>query len=142
MNYDRARPLTPAQQFVNLKSNPICQGRGSLRRGKLVWDFQAQPTPLSRLYDVRLEYAADVLPSTIVLAPDLDALAGGKKLPHVYAQKPPRLCLYLPRAGEWGPHMRLDTTIVPWATLWLYYFEDWLFTGEWKGGGVHPGDDE
>ena len=34
--------------------------------------------------------------------------------------------------------MRLDQTIVPWAILWLFYFEEWLSSNEWKGGGMHP----
>ena len=34
--------------------------------------------------------------------------------------------------------MRLDQTIVPWAILWLFYFEEWLISNEWKGGGLHP----
>ena len=29
-------------------------------------------------------------------------------------------------------------TIVPWASLWLYYYEVWHATGEWLGGGEHP----
>ena len=29
-------------------------------------------------------------------------------------------------------------TIVPWACLWLYYYEVWHATGEWLGGGLHP----
>ncbi len=36
--------------------------------------------------------------------------------------------------------MRLDQTIVPWTALWLFYFEEWLESNEWKGGGEHPGD--
>jgi hypothetical protein len=36
--------------------------------------------------------------------------------------------------------MRIDLTIVPWAMLWLFYFEEWLSSSDWKGGGVHPGD--
>lgn len=32
--------------------------------------------------------------------------------------------------------------IVPWTSLWLYFFEDWLATDEWKGGGKHPAEDE
>jgi hypothetical protein len=34
--------------------------------------------------------------------------------------------------------MRLDHTIVPWTALWLFYFEEWLISNDWKGGGVHP----
>jgi hypothetical protein len=24
--------------------------------------------------------------------------------------------------------------------LWLFYFEEWLWSDDWKGGGMHPGD--
>jgi hypothetical protein len=66
-------------------------------------------------------------------------LACGRDLPHVY-RNPTRLCLYLPRTPEWQPWMRLDQTVVPWTSLWLFYFEDWLDSGEWKGGVMHPAD--
>jgi hypothetical protein len=81
-----------------------------------------------------------VTPRVFVEDPDLLALADGRRLPHVYEQRPPRLCLYLPDTGEWTPAMRLDQSIVPWAVLWLFYFEEWLVSDEWKGGGVHPGE--
>ena len=66
------------------------------------------------------------------------ALAGGRRIPHLYEQKPPKLCLYLPRNSEWQSWMRLDQTIVPWTALWLFYFEEWLVSNDWKGGGMHP----
>ena len=28
--------------------------------------------------------------------------------------------------------------IVPWAAEWFWFFEHWLVTGEWLGGGSHP----
>jgi hypothetical protein len=34
--------------------------------------------------------------------------------------------------------MLIDQTFVPWTALWLFYFEDWLTTNEWRGGGEHP----
>ena len=34
--------------------------------------------------------------------------------------------------------MSISGTIVPWTILWLFYFEEWLMSDEWKGGGVHP----
>jgi hypothetical protein len=74
----------------------------------------------------------------VVLDPDLRSLAGGRDLPHVYDHWPTRLCLYLPGTGEWTPHKLLVATIVPWSALWCFYFEDWLLTGEWNGGGEHP----
>lgn len=34
--------------------------------------------------------------------------------------------------------MLISETIVPWASEWLFYFELWLVTKEWMGGGEHP----
>jgi hypothetical protein len=132
------RSLTAAQQFLNLRTSPIASGDGTLRAGRLVWRFSTSPSPLSRLYTARIEYRQEGTPAIFVEVPDLTDLALGRRLPHVYEQKPPRLCLYLPGTGEWHPSLRLDQTIVPWTNLWLFYFEDWLATGEWNGGGMHP----
>lgn len=132
------RGLTAAQQDVALRLSPITRGMGSVRRGRLSWDFPVQPTAMSRTYSVRLEYDAWDVPRVFVRAPDLVALAGGRKLPHVYSERPTRLCLYLPGSRDWHRDLSLAATVVPWTYLWLYYFEDWLVTGEWKGGGQHP----
>ena len=78
------------------------------------------------------------VPNVWVQEPDLLKLSGGVRLPHVYDQKPARLCLYFPRTGEWSPSFPIADTVIPWSVLWLLYFEDWLSTGEWAGGGVHP----
>ena len=32
--------------------------------------------------------------------------------------------------------MLLAKTTVPWASRWLYYYELWLVTGKWLGGGI------
>ena len=48
------------------------------------------------------------------------------------------MCLWLPKAREWSAQMRLDETYLPWAAEWLDYFEEWLVTDEWSGGGTHP----
>ena len=139
MRFDRPRPLTTAQQYFDLRHDPIAgSGRGSLCAGRLIWTFEVQPTPLSRSYDLRLTYSQRSGAEVVVVAPNLGGLADGRKLPHVYQQSPPRLCLYLPGAGEWATHERLSQTVVPWAALWLFYFEEWLSSDEWKGGGVHP----
>lgn len=138
MRFDRPRPLTPAQQYVAFRSNPACEGTGKLRGNILTWCFPVAPTPLSRLYRARIEYRQGKSPAVYIDDPDLIALADGRRLPHVYEQSPPRLCLYLPNSGEWGAWMRLDQTVVPWTALWLFYFEAWLLSGEWSGGGMHP----
>ena len=143
MRFAQPRPLTAAQQFLNLRANPICAGTGTLHSGRLVWHYRITPTPLSREYGVRIEYRnGGVSPEVFVDNPDPTALAEGRRLPHVYEQRPTRLCLYLPRAQQWHGWMRIDQTIVPWTALWLFYFEDWLISDEWKGGGEHPHDRE
>jgi hypothetical protein len=38
--------------------------------------------------------------------------------------------------------MVLADTIIPLASLWLFYYEVWFATGEWLGGGEHPGEHE
>lgn len=136
----QSRALTLAQQLVNLRASPLTTGVGGIARGRLTWRFEARPSPISRSYDIRLAYAGAASPEVFVEEPDLVALAAGRALPHVYSERPARLCLYLPGTGEWGAHMLLDRTVAPWAVLWLWYFEDWLATGEWRGGGVHPSD--
>jgi hypothetical protein len=138
MRFDRPRPLTMAQQYLNLRANPLCAGSGRLRGNILAWTFPITPTPLSRCYKARIEYRQGTSPQVFIDQPDLTALATGRRLPHVYEQSPTRLCLFLPGSGEWDAWMRLDRTIVPWAALWLLYFEGWLFSGEWAGGGLHP----
>lgn len=135
-----SRTLTAAQQMAYLQNNPICAGRGGLRLGRLVWEFEARPDPLSRTYPLRIVHEKGRCPDVYVIEPDITALADGRDIPHVYQQKPTRLCLHLP--GAWSSADRISETIVPWATLWLQYFEEWLVSDEWKGGGEHPGDQQ
>ncbi|MFH7926928.1 hypothetical protein [Enterobacter roggenkampii] len=111
-----------------------------------------KPVPFSRGYKIRLEYAPPSAPRCFVVSPDLKKLSDGKKIPHTYASlassKITQLCLYLPRErhpdkhAEWVPQYQLSETILPWASLWLFYFEQWLHSGIWEGGGAHPNDDD
>lgn len=130
--------LTAMQQYYDLMHSSPCKGEGDVKRGKLTWNFAVQPTPLSRVYKLKLTYQQEGIPKVYVIDPDLSELAGGRPLPHVYEQKPTRLCLYLPRAKEWTSGMKLSNTLVSWAVLWLFYYEEWLVSNEWKGGGEHP----
>ena len=110
-----------------------------VRRNKLVWKATLQPTGLSDLYEVELTHSLEMSPKIFVLSPELldreDDL-----VPHRYQDG--SLCLYLPRNGEWNQSMYLSETTVPWACEWLFHYELWRATGEWHGGGVHPGDNK
>ena len=131
-------PLTVAQQLLNLRGDPAVPGQGTLRQGGLTWRCDLQPTPLSRTYGVRIQYWQGGTPQVFVDHPNLVELAQGRLLPHVYDQSPARLCLYMPARGEWHGGLLISRTIVQWTMLWLYFFEEWLASGEWKGGGEHP----
>jgi hypothetical protein len=134
------QPLNVAQQYHVLRNNPICPGEGHARCGSMTWKYDVHPTLLSRTYTVQINYRVGKQPQILIRRPDLIELAGDRRLPHVYQQNPPLLCVYRPTKGEWTSRMRLDQTIVPWTSLWLFYFEEWLASNEWKGGGEHPGD--
>jgi hypothetical protein len=137
VRYGKPRPLTLAQHYLGLKTSPISDGTGSLRGRKLIWHYRAQPTAMSRVYSLRIEFVAETRPAAYVEQPNLVALAGGRKLPHVYCQSPTELCLYRPGKREWTNQMLIDRTIVPWSILWLFFFEEWLASDDWKGGGEH-----
>ena len=134
------KALSPAQQWIRLKSSPICRGHGHVRREELFWNFEAKPTPLSRSYQLQIRLKKFDSPDVMVLNPDLNKLAGGRRLPHVFSVKPVRLCLHFPSYDEWTTDQSIAETIVPWAYLWLMYFEHWVATDEWQGGGKHPGE--
>ena len=135
-----AKPdLSLPQQYMFLNRNPICTGEGQLWPTKLFWQYKLRATPLSREYTLRIDYQKGETPDVRVMNPDIQILATGRDLPHVY-RNPLRLCLYLPGSGEWHARMRLDQTMVPWTATWLFYFEEWLASNEWKGGGEHPGN--
>jgi hypothetical protein len=79
-------------------------------------------------------------PNVVIVSPDLNELAQGRELPHVYSSAPVRLCLHHPESDEWSPERSIAETIVPWTYLWLFYFEEWLVSNDWKGGGRHPAE--
>lgn len=136
------KALTPEQQWLRLKASPVCRGGGQVHRGQLVWEFDARPTPLSRTYRIRIRCEKFGAPQVTVLSPNLNELAAGRRLPHVYSTKPVRLCLHVPKSDEWTLDKAIADTIVPWTYLWLLYFEHWLATDEWHGGGKHPGEED
>jgi len=95
-----------------------------------------QPTPVSETYKVRIEYAIKNAPKVWVESPKLRRRIEAERIPHTYDDDRP--CLYLPSAGYWRSDKKLAQTIIPWLCLWLFYYEAWLVTGDWQGGGAHP----
>jgi len=135
----RLKKLTITQQAVGLRSlYPLSTCK--VNRNDLSWIGTLQPTPLSDTYTIKLNYKLEKRPHIYVIAPQL-IRPNNKKLPHVYQQKKQEICLYCPFGKpDWNPSMCIGRTIIPWASEWLFYYELWLATGEWLGGGIHISD--
>lgn len=134
----RRKKYTLAQQYGSLACCRGLNGSGKLSRYSFTFDFKAKPTLLSREYSIRIIMKKGKSPDVYVLEPNLSVLANGRDIPHLYSQKKHRLCLYLPCACDWSHGKSVGSTIVPWTFVWLYYFEEWLYSDVWKGGGEHP----
>jgi hypothetical protein len=105
------------------------------RNGRLlIWRGRMQPTPISRTYLIEVRYQYGWPPKTRVVS-QLRTRTG-KSLPHVWHHQHRVLCLY--QAEDWNPRMLIANTIVPWASEWLLFYEVWLVTGGWDGGGQWP----
>ena len=125
-------------QFVALKQSDMAPGEGKLTASYFYWECNIQPTESGRTYRVLIFYGGDYIPRAFVLSPNLQELAEGKEIPHLYNQEKGYLCLYHPISGEWNASMSIANDFVPWIYMWLMFFEYWLLLGEWYGGGVHP----
>jgi hypothetical protein len=132
--FPQQRPLTPAQQgyFVKLSfpGFQITTTRNQLRCIGVL-----RPSQIGDAYTVELEYDVPDRPRVHVLRPELRLAEGKTKLPHVFPGN--ELCLHL--YTDWRPEQRISEFIVPWISVWLYFYEVWLITGEWLGGGHEPG---
>jgi hypothetical protein len=95
-----------------------------------------QPTSRSGTYQFTLKYNLADQPKTKIVSPILLKNAKGEEPPHLYPGE--NLCLYHPQYREFNRTDFLSETIIPWTSLWLYYYEVWLLTSEWLGGGEHP----
>lgn len=105
----------------------------------LIWRGKISPTPLSQEYSVLITYKLGWSPRVWVVGDELEKL-DDPEFPHKYDieidTKKVRICLY--RYQEFNDYKYLSKTIIPWTIEWLYFYEIWLATGEWCGGGEHP----
>lgn len=109
--------------------------------------------PDKREHELKIRYTApriplnftvmDIQPRVEVVRPSLEFHHDYElgPLPHVYWSTKDRnqayLCLFNPLGGEWGANDLIAHTTVYWANEWLYFYEGWLVTKTWRGGGVH-----
>jgi hypothetical protein len=127
------------------KERTLVQQEASLRRrypggqvvraaGSLTWLGKLKPTESSSPYEVLIDHRPPRPPLVYVVRPRLEVRAG-ERLPHVYPLN--TLCLYL---GEEWSRAHWLTDLVGWASEWLFFYEVWLATGTWMGGGLHSED--
>lgn len=139
-------PTTPtptlAQRAWELRALPLDGARLVFFSGRaLHYQFRLAPSEFGRIYTCELRLTPGAQPPEMfVLDPDLKTLADEEALPHIYPSKGAgtKLCLWWPKQREWLPQMKLSETYIPWTSEWLWYFEDWLASGAWSGGGEHP----
>ncbi|ANY23881.1 hypothetical protein [Gordonia terrae] len=131
----RGKQLTVIQQAVGLQQRFPEERRPLVKAGLLIWSVTLQPTPMSVLYKVGIRYVHRRRPNVTVLTPTLETRPH-EPLPHVYPGN--ELCLYYGNEFDGSKHF-IATTIVPWASEWLYFYEHWISTGQWLGSEApHP----
>lgn len=144
-----ARTLNKMVQYMDLKK-VYPSSYGEIRNGIFAWFYELQPTSISQKHKIKItckDLGKGVYEPIIYVKKPLPLqLAEGKsRLPHVYDHKKQRICLYEWKKVQWNCSMRISQTIVPWTAEWLYFYEVWVITGKWLGGGHgddHPKEDE
>lgn len=108
----------------------------SIVRGKLKLILKLKPTDYSIEYKILLTAKQNSEKVKIfVIEPKIVSLKNGNTIPHVFHDN--SLCLYYPKHNEWNYREPWAETLIPWTSLWLFYYEIWKETGEWIGGGIH-----
>lgn len=102
----------------------------------ITWEHTLRPTSVSEAYSVRLIYTRKTGVEVYVLTPQLKLAEGKTTLPHVYSTEKQKLCLYYPDGSEWNKGKFFTQTIIPWISEWLYFYEIWVSSGKWYGGGT------
>lgn len=122
-------------QYANIKKE-YPQFKTSILKNSLLVKGNLQPTPRSEQYHFKLRYYVGKGPKIKVTKPELKRNFKNEKIPHVFSGN--ELCLYYPEYREFNSKCKISEYIIPWISLWLYYYEIWHITGEWLGGGIHP----
>lgn len=137
----RVIPLIVQEKLLR-KHYPNCFIKRNSRKGSLIWVGQLRPTPLSQTYKVLVHLQKRKVETYVIEPKKLLMPVGETKLPHVYSTIKQKLCLFFPDGREWNRSFLISDTIVPWASEWLYYYELWLITGDWLGGGIEHNEEK
>lgn len=133
--YIRKQTLSFAfQRYLIQKNYP--ESKCVLEKNRLIWHGFVKPTPLSRTYNIKMICEKERRPKVILYGNNIEGLEK-KDFPHHFGINKDKLevtlCLHLP--NEFNYSLRIIDTIIPWIQEWLYFYEIWLSTGKWLGGG-------
>lgn len=107
-------------------------------KGKLTWEARLTPTEGCETYELRLTWSRGRFPEVWARAGALERCEDLGSIPHQFGfddkSKSVKLCL---QRRDWDSGQLIADTYVSWAMEWLVFFELWLATGEWLGGGEH-----
>ncbi len=131
--------ISLASQAIYLRKE-YPESQCSLHCGVLIWSGEIRPTPLSRTYKIRIECHSFQKRPKVILYGDYIEGIDRRDFPHYFEidrDKPEVvLCLHMPY--EFDHRSWIADTIILWTQEWLYFYEIWLATGEWHGGGHVP----
>ncbi len=107
-----------------------------IKHNRLIWQGEIRPTSISRLYKIRITCERINNPKVILYGEHIEGIEK-VDFPHIYRKdlkkQEVQLCLNMPY--EFNYSMRIIDTVIPWTQEWLFFYEIWLVTGEWRGGG-------
>ncbi len=96
-------------------------------KGYITFTGTLQPHPYFPEYTVKITYRDWKNPRAQILSPRLV-----EGTPHYYS-KTRTVCLYHPDNFQWKKDISIATTIVPWVSSWIFFYEVWKQTGTWFG---------
>lgn len=102
----------------------------------LSWKGKIRPSTLSNEYTILIKLQKKKIEVFVIEPKKLMLFSSETKLPHVYSTKKQILCLFYPDGKQWNRGKLIVNSIIPWTSEWLYFYEIWLITGEWLGGGT------
>lgn len=127
----KPKVITNAMQLTKILKDYSNVVSYRLEKNELYVVLKIKPTQSSKEYKVRLKYEIGKKPIIKV-----DNIKKDVKLPHTYSNN--ELCLYYTKNKEWTKYDYIGNKIIPWISEWLYFYEVWLVTDKWLGGGIHP----
>lgn len=110
-----------------------------IKRNQLILEGKIKPTSLSREYNIKIICKETLRPQVILYGDKIEGI-DREDFPHHFKidkdKQEVYLCLHLPYEFDYSYF--ICDTIIPWAQEWLYFYEIWLSTGKWCGGGHAP----